>query len=128
MSCLGCSLLTRLTWAASVSALCPGGTIVKNLPVDAGDVRDAGSIPESGRSPGEEMVPTPIFLPREFHGQRSLLGYSPWDHKRLDTTEQLSTTHRSNMNTEDIRVNLYHHLPHPAQDIVNHKANNYDKF
>ena len=35
--------------------------------------------------------PTPIFLPREFHGQRSLAGYSPWDHKELDTAEWLST-------------------------------------
>ena len=29
----------------------------------------------------------PIFLPGEFHGQRSLMGYSPWVHKELDTTE-----------------------------------------
>ena len=32
--------------------------------------------------------PTPIFLPREFHGQRSLAGCNPWRHKQLDTTEQ----------------------------------------
>ena len=31
---------------------------------------------------------TPVFLPGEFHGQRSLVGYSPWSHKKLDTTEQ----------------------------------------
>ena len=31
----------------------PGGSALKNLPADAGD---AGSIPESGRSPGEEMA------------------------------------------------------------------------
>ena len=30
---------------------------------------------------------TPIFLPEESHGQRSLVGYSPWGHKELDTTE-----------------------------------------
>ena len=34
-----------------------------------------------------EWLPTPVFLPGEFHGQRSLTGYSPWDHKELDTTE-----------------------------------------
>ena len=34
--------------------------------------------------------PTPVFLPGEFHGQRSLAGYSPWGHKELDVTEQLS--------------------------------------
>ena len=27
--------------------------------------------------------PTPVFLPAEFHGQRSLAGYSPWGHKRV---------------------------------------------
>ena len=34
--------------------------------------------------------PTPVFLPEESHGQRSLVGYSPWGHKELDRTEQLS--------------------------------------
>ena len=33
--------------------------------------------------------PTPIFLPRKFHGQRSLVGYSSWGRRELDTTEQL---------------------------------------
>ena len=37
----------------------------------------------------EEWLPTPVFLPGEFHGQKSLVGYSPWGHKR-DTNEQLS--------------------------------------
>ena len=35
-----------------------------------------------------EWQPSPIFLPGEFHGQRSLAGYSPWGHKESDTTEQ----------------------------------------
>ena len=34
--------------------------------------------------------PTPVLLPGESHGQRSLAGYSPWGHKELDTTEQLN--------------------------------------
>ena len=34
-----------------------------------------------------EWQPTPVFFPGEFHGQRSLVGYSPWDHKELDMTE-----------------------------------------
>ena len=33
---------------------------------------------------------TPVFLPGESHGQRSLVGYSPWGCKELDTTELLS--------------------------------------
>ena len=35
--------------------------------------------------------PTPVFLPRESHGQRSLVGYSPRGHKESDTTDRLST-------------------------------------
>ena len=34
------------------------------------------------------MVPTPVFLPRKFHGQRSLEGYSPRGPKELDTTKR----------------------------------------
>ena len=37
-----------------------------------------------------EWLPTPVFLPGEFHGQRSLVGYSPWGHKESGTTEQLT--------------------------------------
>ena len=49
---------------------------------------DTGSIPGSGRSPGvRNGNPTPVFLPGKFHGQRSLMGYSPWDHKAPDVTE-----------------------------------------
>ena len=33
--------------------------------------------------------PTPVLLPRESHGQRSLIGYSPWGRKESDTTERL---------------------------------------
>ena len=36
------------------------------------------------------MQSTPVFLPGESHGQRSLVGYSLWDRKKLDTTEQLT--------------------------------------
>ena len=35
--------------------------------------------------------PTPVFLPGEFHGQRSPAAYSPWGHKESDTKEQLNT-------------------------------------
>ena len=64
-----------------------GGTAVKNYLANAGDT---GLIPGSGRSPGGGQGNTPVFLPGESRGQRSLVGYSPWDHKELDTTEQLT--------------------------------------
>ena len=35
----------------------------------------------------EDRQPTPVFLPGESHGHRSLAGYSPWAHKELDMTE-----------------------------------------
>ena len=61
----------------------PGGSVVKNPPVIAGGVRDAGLIPKMGRSPeeGKGNLPLVLFLPEKFHGQRSLVGYSPWGHK-----------------------------------------------
>ena len=34
-----------------------------------------------------ERLPTTVFLAGEFHGQRTLVGCSPWGHKELDTTE-----------------------------------------
>ena len=34
--------------------------------------------------------PTSVFLPGEFHGQRSLVGYSPWGHKESDMTSWLN--------------------------------------
>ena len=37
--------------------------------------------------------PTPVFLPRKSHGQKSLVGYSPCDHKESDMTDRLSTIH-----------------------------------
>ena len=50
--------------------------VVKNLPEDVGDTRDAGLIPGMGRSPRRARQPTPILLPGESHGQRSLAGCS----------------------------------------------------
>ena len=69
----------------------PGDPVVKNMPGNTGDERGASLIPGSGRSSREgNGQPTPVFLPGESHGQRSLVGYSSWGHKELDTTEQLS--------------------------------------
>ena len=48
-----------------------------------------GLIPGSGGSP-REWLPTPAFLPGDFHGQRSLAGYGPWGRKESDKTEQLT--------------------------------------
>ena len=66
----------------------PGGTSGKELPVSAGDIRDTGFDSWVGRIPWRKAwQPTPVFLPGEFHGQRSLVGYSPWGHKESDMTD-----------------------------------------
>ena len=62
--------------------------MVKTLPVTRGDEGDVGLIPGLGTSPGVgNGKPTSVFLPGKFHEQRSLVGYSPWGHKELDTTQ-----------------------------------------
>ena len=49
---------------------------------------DMGSVPGSGRFPGEgNGKALQVFLLGKFHEQRSLAGYSPWVHKVLHTTE-----------------------------------------
>ena len=64
------------------------GPVVKNLLAKAGDVRNAGLIPGSGKIPWRrKWQPTRVFLPGESHGQRSLAGYSPQGRKESDTTE-----------------------------------------
>ena len=46
--------------------------------------------PWVGKTPWRrKWLPTPVFLPGELYGQRSLAGYSPWGSKELDMTEQL---------------------------------------
>ena len=59
--------------------------MVKNLPV----VQETwvGKIPWR-----REWHPTPVFLPGEFHEQRSLVGYSPWGLRESDTTERPTLT------------------------------------
>ena len=53
--------------------------MVKNLPANAEDTRDGGSIREVGSSPGDgNGNPLQYFLPGKFHGQRSLAAYSTW--------------------------------------------------
>ena len=62
--------------------------VVKNLPVNAGDARDADSIPWVRKIPWRRAwQPTPVFLPGESHGQRGLVGYSPWGCTESDMTE-----------------------------------------
>ena len=65
----------------------PGWFSGKESACNAGDERDSGSVPESGRSPVEGNEPIPVFLPGKFHGQSNLVGYSPWRGKESDMPE-----------------------------------------
>ena len=58
--------------------------------VSAYNEGDLGLIPGSGRFPWRrKWHPTPVFLPEESHGRRSLVGYSSWGHKESDMAERL---------------------------------------
>ena len=102
-----------ISWASLVAQM-----VKKNLP---------GQIPGSGRSqemwirslgqedPLEKGILTPVFLPGEFHGQRNLEGYSPWDHKESDKTERLTQTwYKNSVCYSDIKNNtlscFFYHL------------------
>ena len=66
----------------------PDGSACKESACSAGIAGDAGSIPELGRSPGGGHGNSlQHSLPGGSHGQRSLVGYSPWGHRAADLTE-----------------------------------------
>ena len=70
-------------WGHQVFVDFPGGSAVKNPPANAVErIRSLDLLPWR-----REWQPTPIFLPGESHGQRSLVGYSPWGCKESDMTE-----------------------------------------
>ena len=71
----------RLPWASQVVL------VANSLTVNAGDIRLRFD-PWAGKiSWRRAWQPTPVFLPGESHGQKSLRGYSPWGHKELETIE-----------------------------------------
>ena len=69
----------------------PGALVVKNLPANAGNARDTGSIPGLGRSPGEEMATYSSILACRIPRTEEPGGYGLWGCKESDTNEHLST-------------------------------------
>ena len=66
----------------------PGGASGKELTCQCRRHKRCGFNPCVGKIPWKRAwQPTPVFLPGESHGQRSLAGYSPWGHKELGTAE-----------------------------------------
>ena len=78
--CFGFNLLA-LHRSVSCSRGFPGGSDGKEPACSVGDM---GTIPGLGRYPGEgNGSPLQYSWPGEFHEQMSLVGYSPWGHKRV---------------------------------------------
>ena len=86
----------------------PGGSVVKNLPARQDTWVQSLDQKISWR---RNWQPTPVFLLGEIHGQRSLLGYSPWDCTGLDTTEA------TNIHTDDHRTHTSVALRHRDSDV-----------
>ena len=64
--------------------------VAQTVKVSACNAGDPGSIPGAGKIPWRrKWQPTPVFLPGESNGWRSLVGYNPWGHKESDRTEWL---------------------------------------
>ena len=83
-----CLHVDHLKLVVCVMGASPVVLVVENLPANAGDIMRPWFDPWVGKIPWRRAwQPTPVSLPRESHGQRSLVGYSPWGRKELDTTE-----------------------------------------
>ena len=80
-------------WATREGFL--GGSAVENLPANAEEL--VWSLGQEELL-GKEMATYSSILPWEIHGQRRLLGYSPWGHKESDMTEQLNNDNQNKIN------------------------------
>ena len=80
--------------------------------------RRLGFNPWVGKIPWRrEWQPTPVFLPGESQGQRSLVGYGAWGCKELDTTERLMQV------TYKIAAKCHRHvLPQASQELQSWKV------
>ena len=97
------SYLSKLHWHAYEKAMAPhSNTLAWKIPwmEEPGRLQSMGSLRvrhdwmtslslSTFMHWRRKWQPTPVFLPRESHGQRSLVGCSPWGRKELDMTEQL---------------------------------------
>ena len=84
-------MIRECPWASQVALA------LKNPPAHARDIRDEGLIPAWEDALEKEWQAIPVLLPRESHGQRSPVGYSPQGQKELDMTEhacRLQINHR----------------------------------
>ena len=85
----------QLTALKSKFIILPGARASLVAQLDCLQCRRPGFDPWVRKIPWRrEQLPTPVLLPGEFHGQRKLVGYSPWGCKESDTTERLTLSFR----------------------------------
>ena len=75
--------------------------------------------------------PTPVFLPGEPGGQRSLVGYTPWGHKESDMTERLNMRALTPASLMDVNAKILNNpqnisKPNPTIHEMDHKPH-YDQ-
>ena len=113
---IGSSL--QISWASLVAQM------VKNPPA-MGETQ--GSIPGLGRFPeGGHGNPLQSSCLEKSHGQRSLGGYSPWGHKKSDTTEhsteqkERSSTRESKKRWQEVKKNTYQSATNLSGILASH--------
>ena len=89
--------------------------MVKNLPA----MQETWIQSRVGKVPWRrERQPTPVFLPEESYGQKSLMGYSPWGHKESDRTEQMSIYTRCTLSSFSFRKEILSSPRNWSQDPI----------
>ena len=90
--------------------------MVKNLPAK----QEPGLDPWVGKILWRKgWLLTPVFLPGEFHGQRSLVGYSPWCHKVMDITDRLTLFFFFFKEIKDLYTENYKIMMKEIKDDIN---------
>ena len=91
-------------WTSLVAQMVKGFPCNSDGKESTCNVKDLGTIPGLGRSTGgEHGHPLHYFCLENLHGQRSLVGHSPWGRKESDMTERLSTAQRHWVGTASAR-------------------------
>ena len=86
----------------------PGGASDKESACQCKRLKRSGYNPWVGKIPWRRTwQPTPVLLPGESHGQRSLAGYSPWGCKESDMTAPLTQVTSDKKEEEKLSFHLY---------------------
>ena len=112
------------TWQLSTHGISllfglPGGSVVKNLPANEGDV---GSVPESRRSPGEENVSPLQYSRLEFPWTEEPGGLQSLGSQESDTTQRLTTATTLFSTSPHVRECSHPHHRSPLILYLHHKT------